>query len=230
MPETTSRQAATAVLHYFYDPLCGWCYGAAPLAAVAARLPGLALVLHGGGLMSGPARRRAGPEFRAYVAAHDARIAALTGQPFSAAYRDGLLADPALVLDSTPPIAAVLAAGAVGGNPAAFLAALQQAHYVDGRPIGESATLAALAAEQGLPAEPFAAALAGQLAGQLAGPVEAHIAESRCLMADIGATGFPTFVISTGEWRQVLDLGAYWGQPEGWEGLLRSFVRGVAEG
>lgn len=24
---------ATATLHYFHDPFCGWCYGAAPLVA-----------------------------------------------------------------------------------------------------------------------------------------------------------------------------------------------------
>lgn len=24
-----------AVLHYIYDPLCGWCYGAAPLVRAA---------------------------------------------------------------------------------------------------------------------------------------------------------------------------------------------------
>ncbi|WP_375381790.1 hypothetical protein [uncultured Sphingomonas sp.] len=37
------------ILHYVYDPLCGWCYAAEPLvrAAVTARIP---VVLHGGGL------------------------------------------------------------------------------------------------------------------------------------------------------------------------------------
>lgn len=27
-------------LHYIFDPLCGWCYGAAPLVKAAQSLPG----------------------------------------------------------------------------------------------------------------------------------------------------------------------------------------------
>ena len=30
------------VLHAIYDPLCGWCYAAAPLLAAAREVPGLA--------------------------------------------------------------------------------------------------------------------------------------------------------------------------------------------
>jgi putative protein-disulfide isomerase len=26
-------------LHYIFDPLCGWCYGAAPLVAAARTVP-----------------------------------------------------------------------------------------------------------------------------------------------------------------------------------------------
>ncbi len=53
----TERQGArgrnaVAVIHYWYDPLCGWCYGAAPLLQVAGEIPGLRIALHGGGLFS----------------------------------------------------------------------------------------------------------------------------------------------------------------------------------
>ena len=34
------------VLHYIYDPLCGWCYGAEPLVWAASKVDGLALSLH----------------------------------------------------------------------------------------------------------------------------------------------------------------------------------------
>ena len=34
---------AAPVLHAIYDPLCGWCYAAAPLLAAAREVPGLAL-------------------------------------------------------------------------------------------------------------------------------------------------------------------------------------------
>lgn len=32
-----------ATLHYIFDPLCGWCYGAAPLVEAARTVPGLAV-------------------------------------------------------------------------------------------------------------------------------------------------------------------------------------------
>ena len=45
-----------AVLHYIYDPLCGWCYGAEPLVWAAAGVDGLALRMHAGGLWPQPTR------------------------------------------------------------------------------------------------------------------------------------------------------------------------------
>ena len=45
-------------LHYVYDPLCGWCYGAAPLLRAAAGIPGLRIALHAGGLWLGARRAR----------------------------------------------------------------------------------------------------------------------------------------------------------------------------
>mgnify|MGYP002712707706 CR=1 FL=1 len=99
-----------AVIHYWYDPLCGWCYGAAPLLQVVGEIPGLRVALRGGGLFSGAQRQRLNAPLRQHILAHDQRIAALSGQRFGAAYRDGLLQDAEAWLDSDPPTAAVLAA------------------------------------------------------------------------------------------------------------------------
>lgn len=38
-------------LHYFYDPLCGWCYGASPLLQAVAALPGVSVEMHAGGML-----------------------------------------------------------------------------------------------------------------------------------------------------------------------------------
>ena len=40
-------------LHYLFDPLCGWCYGVAPLIDAAAELPGLEIEVHRGEMLSG---------------------------------------------------------------------------------------------------------------------------------------------------------------------------------
>ncbi|MBF3187020.1 DsbA family protein, partial [Pseudomonas aeruginosa] len=102
-------------LHYLYDPLCGWCYGASPLLAAACEVTGLDVRLHGGGMMTDANRQPVGAGLRHYVMPHDLRIAQLTGQPFGKDYFDGLLRDTSAVFDSAPPTAAVLAAEALDG-------------------------------------------------------------------------------------------------------------------
>lgn len=107
---------STATLHYIFDPLCAWCYGAAPLIRAAQNLPGLRIALHAGGMMAGDNRRNIDDEWRRHVLPHDKRIAQLTGQPFGEAYFNGLLHDTTAVLDSEQPITAILAAEALGGH------------------------------------------------------------------------------------------------------------------
>ena len=201
---------AETVLHYIYDPLCGWCYGAAPLVEAARSVPGLRLALHGGGMMSGNNRRAITPDWRGYVLPHDARIAQLTGQPFGDGYRDGLLNDLGAMLDSSPPITAILAAEAVEGQGAAMLQAVQHAHYVDGLRIAELPVLLALARQLGMDGAAFEARYA-DLAGE---PTTNHILDSRALLAQVGGHGFPTFALDDGSGKLVqIDAGSYLGQP-----------------
>ena len=111
------------ILHYIYDPLCGWCYGAKPLVQAAQQV--LPVMAHAGGMMSGANRQNVSPQLRNYVMPHDRRIAEYTGQPFGEAYFEGLLRDHSAVFDSTPPIAAVLAAEAIDGRGLQMLGRLQ---------------------------------------------------------------------------------------------------------
>lgn len=197
-------------LHYIYDPLCGWCYGAAPLlAALQAR--GLPIRLHAGGMMTGTRRQHVTPELRSYVLGHDERIARLTGQEFGAAYRDGLLNDTSAVFDSEPPITAILAAEALGGHGLVYLKALQIAHYRNGRKISEVAVLQAIAGELSLDQAAFTASFT-ELSGAA---TAAHIAESRKLLAQLGGQGFPTLALATEAGWQVLDVGAGLTDPQG---------------
>jgi putative protein-disulfide isomerase len=179
-----------AVLHYIYDPLCGWCYGAEPLVLAASRVDGLSLRLHAGGLWPQPTRLPA--EMRSYIKQADARVGQMSGQHYGEPYLNGLLFDPDLVLESRPVIAAVLAAQALDPAKALpMLRGIQHAHYERGLHVVREETLAAIAAEIGLDAAAFEAA-----AKQV--PVDAHIAESKELMNDVGAQGFPTFVLQIG--------------------------------
>ncbi|KMN38205.1 hypothetical protein VI26_00145 [Chromobacterium sp. LK1] len=202
-------------LHYFYDPLCGWCYGASPLLLAAAGLPEIELLLHGGGMLSAPHNRRVNMEWRGYVMPHDRRIAAISGQPFGDAYYEGLLRSEAW-LDSTPPIAAILAAPELDIAPQRMLAAVQAGHYLHGLEIADPAVLAGIAAELGADAGRFADAYAAALERSAT-----HIAHSRQLMNQLELRGFPSAVLERDGRFEQLDLGAYLGRPEAFRQSLQ---------
>jgi putative protein-disulfide isomerase len=180
----------SAVLHYIYDPLCGWCYGAEPLVWAAAKIDGLSLAMHAGGLWPQPTHL---PEHtRRYIQQADMRVGQMSGQPYGEPYLKGLLFDPDLVLESRPVIAAVLAAQALDPSKAlTMLRAIQHAHYESGKHVVREDTLQEIAVSIGLDADAFTAAVATV-------PVDRHIAESQELMNNVGAQGFPTFLLQIG--------------------------------
>nr|WP_199064239.1 DsbA family protein [Chromobacterium sp. ASV5] len=205
-------------LHYFYDPLCGWCYGASPLLQAAA-LPGLTLEMRAGGMIAPEDGRVITADWRGYVMPHDQRIAQLSGQPFGEAYFNGLLNDVGAPLNSTPPIAAVLAAEALGAPPLAMLAKLQQAHYVDGLRIAEFGTLRERARMLGLDGEAFAAEWRRQLT-----LAEAHIADTQARMRRHGLRGFPSLLLERdGEWIMV-DVSRWLGRPQAFAAELSGLL------
>ena len=143
-------------LHYIFDPLCGWCWRRAA-GESGSEPPGLKVVPHAGGMMTGNNRRQITDEWRNYVIPHDKRIAEMTGQPFGEAYFNGLLRDTTAVMDSEPPITAILAAEKLAGRGLDMLHRIQQAHYQEGRRIADTPVLEALAKELGLPSAAFIA-------------------------------------------------------------------------
>lgn len=207
--------STTPVLHYIYDPLCGWCYGAKPLIDVARGI--LPVVAHGGGMMAGAQRQPVSAQLRDYVMPHDHRIAQYTGQPFGEAYFEGLLRDTTAVFDSQPPTTAVLAAEQLAGRGLELLGRLQTAHYVEGRRIADIDVQMAVAAEMGLEADGFRAAY-DAASGEV---TQAHFKASRGLLSRVGGQGFPTVVLEQSGQYQVIDLGPYLGKPEVFAAWLR---------
>jgi putative protein-disulfide isomerase len=208
-------------LHYIYDPLCGWCYAAAPLIAEARDNPGLSIALHGGGMMTGPGRRPITPQWRDYVIGHDKRIAQATGQPFGEAYFEGLLRDNSAVMDSAPPTTAILAAQEQGGRGLDMLHRVQHAHYAEGRRIADKDVLAQLAQELGLEPAKFAEAFK-----RLEGPAtEQHFIDSRKWLTRLGGQGFPTVALEHADGAiQRLEIGAWLGKVDGWREQLRKLA------
>lgn len=210
-----------ATLHYIFDPLCGWCYGAAPLVKAAQTIPGLTIALHAGGMMTGNRRRTISDEWRDYVMPHDKRIAELTGQPFGENYFNGLLCDPTAVMDSEPPITAILAVEQLAGRGVDMLHHIQEAHYRDGKRITDKLVLAALAEKLGLDTSAFTA----KMQFNRGAPTTQHIAESRALLGKIHGQGFPTFALQDNQdqWLPIL-LDGYWRNVDGWKAQLKNMM------
>ena len=204
-------------LHYVYDPLCGWCYGAAPLLEAAAGLPTLQIALHAGGLWLGSRRQPMGQALRDHVRPHDERIQALTGQLFGERYFNELLLSDGLLLDSEPPIRAILAVTELGGDGLSLLHRIQQSHYLDGQWVGDQAHLARLAQEQGITPEAFALAF-GQV--DLAG----HLAQSQGWLRRLGGQGFPTLGLMQGGSLIPLPASSFLGEPQAFVSHLAALM------
>ncbi|MBE8719031.1 DsbA family protein [Cellvibrio polysaccharolyticus] len=209
-----------AILHYIFDPLCGWCYAAAPLVTAASAIPQLSLQLHAGGMLTGQNRKAITPAWRDYVIPHDQRIRELSGQPFGTAYFDGLLRDNSAVMDSEPPTIAILAAETLAQRGVEMLHRVQQAHYVEGQRVADQAVLWQLAGEIGLDVSTFTHHYQ-QLAGNA---VQLHIKASRDLLGKVGGRGFPTFVLQINDRLRILDSSRFTGKPDAWREHLQAWL------
>lgn len=175
----------SATFTYLFDPLCGWCYGAAPAIARLRGMAGVTLKALPVGLF---AWEQGVPlaTMRDHIRPADARIAALTGQVFSEAYFERVVGQPDGRVQSGPATQALwLAEQAQPGAALTLLPAIQQARYVDGRDITDPAVLAALS---GL--DPVAIADA-----QTAATARAWAGEGAALLAAVGARGVPTLLM-----------------------------------
>jgi putative protein-disulfide isomerase len=176
-------------------------------------------------MMTGPNRRTITRQWRDYVMPHDRRIAQLTGQPFGEAYVEGLLRDTSAVMDSEPPITAILAAEALGGRGLDLLHRLQRAHYVEGLRIADAAVLYDLAIGIGLDGPAFAAAVNAHAGA----PTREHFDASRALLARMGGSGFPSFALARGDGRlERIDASPWLGRPEAWQQHLAQAARQAA--
>ncbi len=151
---------------------------------------------------------------------HDQRIAKLSGQPFGEAYFEKLLRDEDAMLDSDPPIAAIMVADRMAGSGLEMLSRVQTAHYVHGRRISERSTLVDIAKSLGLDEQVF-----GKLLDQtLIDGLQSHLAEALRLLTIVGRRGYPTFILERDGDLQQVDSASYLGKSEQWVEHLRGLV------
>lgn len=126
---------------YGYDPICGWCYGAAPVMRVVAERMPVRLVM--AGLVVG---ERVGPAaaMEPYVRQASERLRAVTGRAPSEAFY-AWMRSPGAVAASAPPAVAVDTVRHERPDAAlAFAHAVTEAHYADGMDPNDPAAYAPL--------------------------------------------------------------------------------------
>ena len=177
---------------YLFDPLCGWCYGAAVALKQLSAVPGVTLALAPSGLFAGPGARPMDAALAAYAWSNDERIERLTGQRFTALYRQQILQAPTR-FDSGPATLALTAvARCAPQQELAALSAIQTARYVDGRDTAAADVLADILQGQGLQA---AATEFLQASPVLVQACTQRLQAAHALMHRHGVQGVPALVL-----------------------------------
>ncbi len=201
----------TVTLHYLFDPLCGWCYGASETIATLANHPAIDLQPQATGLFAGSGARPM-KSFAAQAWANDQRIAALSGRQFSEAYRRDVLGADDASLDST--LATLAVTAVVDTTPDRVieaLAAIQAARYVDGKDVTSSAIVANVLTDLGL-ADAAARVLAPDTT--LTDLVRARTAQARDLIAAHNVQGVPALIAEVNGTRRELDASTLYSGPD----------------
>lgn len=131
-------------LIYGYDPVCGWCYGAAPVVREVEKVMPVRLAMSG--LVVGD---RVGPAaaMEGYVRRSAERLQAVTGRAPSEAFY-AWMRRPGAVAASAPPAVAVDAVGRQRPDAVlAFAHAVTEAHYAHGMDPNDPEAYASLLAE-----------------------------------------------------------------------------------
>jgi putative protein-disulfide isomerase len=198
----------TSYVTYLFDPLCGWCYGAAPMLDRLSAA-GMRVELLPTGLFSGAGARPMDEGFAAHAWSNDQRIERLTGQPFTQAYQQNVLKARGTLLDSRAATLGISAAGLE--DPARRLTALktiQRARYVDGRDIVTVAGVAEALADAGM--ADVAAMLEAPGENLLAADREL-VGRGRALFRRLHANGVPSLAVASNDMPRLIGSNALFG-------------------
>jgi len=200
-------------VHYLFDPLCGWCYGATPLIDVLVNTTGFEVAFHPGGMIP---RLPIEPAFRQHILQADDRIASETHMPFGQVYKDRVLSKDELILDSYLTTRAFLVGVDMGIAPHVMLKSIQQAHYVNGAKLDEIAALRNLAMSLALDLNEWDCGI------ELSEPKLYQALEaSHTLMKEYEISGYPSVIAEIGDELKRLPISAYYGNVPGWEACLK---------
>ncbi|OAT24687.1 DsbA family protein [Proteus myxofaciens] len=203
-------------LHYVYDPLCGWCYGIAPLIDIVNHDSSCPIKLHGGGLFT-PARTVTGGQlWKDHVTPIDERISQLSGQLFSRQYQENL-GNTEMTLNSLLPISAIIVAEELENRGVELLKALQIAYYQDGLNISDKQMLLFIAHKLGFDITLFSSLFKQVNETQVA----QHLQQTQQLMSQVNGRGFPTLFIEENQTYHLIPIEKYIGDENGWRQFIK---------
>ncbi|NLQ18338.1 DsbA family protein [Marinomonas sp. M1K-6] len=203
-------------IHYFFDPMCGWCYGASPLIEVLANTPEFELIYHPGGMIP---KRAIDTSFRQHILQADKKIAAMTNVLFGESYKARVMAADEFVVDSYATTRAIFVGQEMGIEAHKMLAAIQIAHYQQGEHLEKLDVLAKLAVSMGLDETIWNEKMANSEPNMLK-----QVQQSHQLMEKMQVRGYPTLVVEKDGKLQHLSHGHYYGKTLEWKHYLTAFI------
>ncbi len=194
---------------YLFDPLCGWCYGAVPALERLAQLDAAIVELAPSGLFAGEGARPMDVNFAAFAWQNDQRIARLSGQQFTDAYRTKILGKAGSMFDSAPATLGVVAVGLTElAREIDAMKVLQYARYVDGRDNSELVVVGDILEGAGF----------GEAARRVRAPDEALLSAyrqrtsaARSEMKRFGVNGVPALIVEDGHGRRLISSNILFG-------------------
>ncbi|WP_417879394.1 DsbA family protein [Vibrio sp.] len=203
-------------VHYFFDPMCGWCYGATSLLSAMAANSEIKLEFHPGGMINNKA---IDPSFRKHILEHDKRIDKLTGATFGDGYIQRVQSNEEIVLDSFITARAILTAEQLGLPPLEMLKAIQHAHYFEGKPVNHPEVLKELSVNLGLDGELWRKTMTANL-----GIEQEEINKSQQLMQKLQVHGYPTLILELNNKWIKLPHTEFYGRPDEWRQLVDRYI------
>jgi len=199
-------------IHYIFDPLCGWCYGATALAETVAQRPDIELVMHPGGMINNKALTA---EFKQQLLTYDQQIAKLTGQSFGQAYQNRIRANKTVVVDSYLTAQAIDAVQKINGRGFEMLKKIQAAHYQEGLDTTKPQLLTQLATDLGVDLSHWHKQME-----QAKNEIAALIHQTHRLMERCNVQGFPAFILESKGNLVTLAHTRYYSDISGWRKII----------
>lgn len=190
-------------LIYVMDPQCGWCYGNSKnITAIYNEFKDeMEFELLSGGMWVGKNAPQAGEQISSYIVPQIPRLTAYTGMEISNEFKT-LISNSDYVLSSLEPSAAIVLFKKMAHEKAVYMSKeVQQALFVDAKPLDELETYLPILEKYNLDKEKFKAAW---LEEDNLKETQQEFNRARSL-----ANGFPTLILEVNGKQQVLASGYF---------------------